>query len=58
MSRLKKFLFKFYCAPSAPWIDWLRNAYGWNERFDFGDDIPFDNSDLERYLRSASLFQK
>ena len=38
-SLLKKFLFKFLCAPSAPWIDWLRSAYGWNDRFDFGDDI-------------------
>jgi len=36
---LKKFYFKFHCAPSAPWIDWLRNAYSWNDRFDFGDDI-------------------
>jgi hypothetical protein len=40
VSLLKKFLFKFHYAPSAPWIDWLRNAYGWNEHFDFGDDIP------------------
>ena len=38
-SLLKKFLFKFHCAPSAPWIDWLRDAYGWNEHSDFGDDI-------------------
>jgi len=36
-SLLKKFLFKFHCAPSAPWIDWLRQSYGWNENFDFGD---------------------
>jgi len=39
-SLLKKFLLKFHSAPPAPWIDWIRNAYGWNEQFDFGDDIP------------------
>lgn len=39
VSLLKKFLFKFHCAPSAPWIDWLRLQYGWNEHRDFGDDI-------------------
>ena len=38
-SLLKKFLCKFHCAPSAPWINWLRDAYGWNEHSDFGDDI-------------------
>ena len=39
-SLLKKFLFKFHCAPSVPWIDWPRNAYGWNYCFDLCDDIP------------------
>lgn len=40
MSLLKKFLFKFQCAPSTPWIDWLRQQYGWNDRKYFGDDRP------------------
>jgi hypothetical protein len=39
-SLLKKFLFKFHCAPPAPWIDWLRLQYGWSDRRDFSDDIP------------------
>jgi hypothetical protein len=39
-SHLKKFLFKFHCSPPAPWIDWLRQQYGWNDDFDFGDDHP------------------
>ena len=39
-SLLKKFLFKFHCSPPAPWIDWLRQQYGWNDDFDFGDDHP------------------
>ena len=37
-SFLKKSLVRFHCARSALWIDWLRNAYGWNEYFDFGDN--------------------
>jgi hypothetical protein len=39
-SLLKKLLFKFHCAPSAPWIDWLRQQYGRTDSFDFGDDHP------------------
>lgn len=38
-SLLKKFLLKFHCAPSVPWIDWLRLQYGWNENRDFGDPM-------------------
>ena len=37
-SFLKKSLVRFHYARSALWIDWLRNAYGWNEYFDFGDN--------------------
>lgn len=39
-SLLKKFLFKFQWAPSAPWIDdWLCMQYDWNDVRDFGDEM-------------------
>lgn len=40
ISLLKKFLFKFHCVLSAPWIDWLRIQHGWSNDRDFGDDMP------------------